>query len=106
MCATCAQLDLYGVAEHNNYEHKLMTLSDMMFELIAPYGEVRLGNASPSDEQAFYLRHGETPDSLKVRLGLMLGLPALWYAFRGVNSGQCLHNKSGVAHQTGSDPVG
>jgi hypothetical protein len=60
------QLDLYGVAEHNNYEHKLMTLSDMMFELIAPYGEVRLGNASPTDEQAFYLRHGETPDSLKV----------------------------------------
>ena len=63
------QLDLYGVAEQNNYEHKLMTLSDMVFELLAPYGEVRLGSAAPSDEQAFYLRHGETPDSLKVRGG-------------------------------------
>lgn len=63
------QLDLYGVAEQNNYEHKLLTLSDMVFELLAPYGEVRLGSATPSDEQAFYLRHGETPDSLKVRTG-------------------------------------
>lgn len=60
------QLDLYGVAEHTNYKHKLLTLSDMLFELQAPYGEVRLGAASPSDEQAFYLRHGETADSLKV----------------------------------------
>ncbi len=63
----CVQLNLYDVAEHNNYEHKLMTLSDMLFELLAPYGEVRIGSASPSEEQAFYLRHGETPDSLKVR---------------------------------------
>lgn len=69
------QLDLYGVAEHNNYEHKLMTLSDMLFELLQPYGEVRLGSASPSDEQAFYLTHGETSDSLKVRTGCTL--PAL-----------------------------
>lgn len=67
----CVQLDLYGVAEHNNYEHKLMTLSDMLFELLAPYGEVRLGSASPSDEQAFYLTHGETPDSLKVRAAVL-----------------------------------
>lgn len=59
-------LDLCGLAEHNNYEHKLMTLSDMVFELWAPYGEVRLGSAAPSDEQAFYLRHGETPESLKI----------------------------------------
>jgi len=64
-----AQLDLYAVAEHNNYEHKLPTLSDMLFELLSPYGEVRLGAASPSDEVAFYLRHGETADSLKVGEG-------------------------------------
>lgn len=68
------QLDLYAVAEHNNYVHKLLTLSDMVFELLAPYGEVRLGAATPSDEEAFYLRHGETPDSLKVRARLLFFL--------------------------------
>jgi hypothetical protein len=79
----CVQLDLYGVAEHNNYEHKLMTLSDMLFELLAPYGEVRLGSASPSDEQAFYLTHGETPDSLKVRAAVLSRLKQV--VFQGVS---------------------
>jgi hypothetical protein len=74
----CVQLDLYSVAEHNNYEHKLMTLSDMLYELLAPYGEVRVGAASPSEEQAFYLRHGETTDSLKVRRA---GMRPLWPHF-------------------------
>lgn len=39
----------------------------MMFELLAPYGELRLHSAVPSDEVAFYLRHGETEESLKVK---------------------------------------
>jgi hypothetical protein len=35
-------------------------------ELQAPYGEWRLADAEPSDEEAFFLRHNETEDTLKV----------------------------------------
>ena len=57
---------MYAVADANKYLHKLPTLLDMMAELQAPYGEVRYISPCPSDEEAFYLRHGETRQSLKV----------------------------------------
>lgn len=61
------QLDLWAVADASNYLFKLPTLMDMLAELLAPYGELRIGAASPSDEDAFYLRHGESKETLKVR---------------------------------------
>lgn len=60
------QLDLWGVADENNHLFKLPTLVDMLDELLAPYGELRLNQPTPDEEDAFYLRHGETRDSLKV----------------------------------------
>lgn len=66
------QLDLYAVAEANRSLFKLPTLVDMLFELLAPYQELRLHSAVPSDEDAFYLRHGETRESLKVGMQLQL----------------------------------
>ncbi|WIA22113.1 hypothetical protein OEZ85_004454 [Tetradesmus obliquus] len=59
------QLDLWSVADANNHLFKLPTLVDMLHELLAPYAELRLTPGTPDDEEAFYLRHGETRDSLK-----------------------------------------
>jgi hypothetical protein len=68
-CWLHMQLDLWSVADANNHLFKLPTLVDMLQELLGPYGELRLSSAVPTDEQAFFLRHGETEESLKARAG-------------------------------------
>lgn len=79
------QLDLYAVAEANRCLYKLQTWVDMLFEMLAPYGELRLHSAVPSDEEAFYLRHGETRESLKVRLNDCVGSVVILIAVVGDN---------------------
>lgn len=46
-------------------------------------------SGTPDDEEAFYLRHGETRDSLKVRARVQR------CSFAGFNTGHCLEQGQG-----------